>query len=96
MFSIELSCDAHKYLEKLDTQIATRIKEKLKSSLSENPPSSDSKFIARDSYGDSIFRQRIRDYRALYTIKYNDQQFTQDNEISNNTFPSHFNRFWNI
>ena len=67
MYSAELSQNAAKFLSKLDANISSRIKEKLKT-LAQNPVPSDSKFITREN-NDKIFRLRIGDYRALYKIK---------------------------
>ena len=67
MYSVELSQQAQKFLEKLGSQIKERIEEKLKR-LSREPISSDSKFIYRDN-ADKVFRFRIGDFRALYKVK---------------------------
>jgi mRNA interferase RelE/StbE len=67
LYSVELSQNAAKFLDKLDASISNRIKEKLKT-LAHNPVPSDSKFITRDN-NDKIFRIRIGDYRALYKLK---------------------------
>ena len=67
MYSVELSQNAAKFLEKLDINISNRIKEKLKT-LAANPVPSDSKFITREN-NDKVFRIRMGDYRALYKLK---------------------------
>ena len=67
MYSVELSQKADKFLEKLDSSISYRIKERLKR-LGDNPTPNDIKFIGRDM-DDKIFRYRIGDYRALYKVK---------------------------
>ena len=67
MYSVELSQNSSKFLEKLDKHISDRIKERLKL-LSVNPVPSDSKFITRDG-SDKVFRIRIGDFRALYKTK---------------------------
>ena len=67
MYSVELSQNSAKFLEKLDKHISDRIKEKLKS-LSDNPIPSDSKFITRED-NNKIFRTRIGEFRAPYKVK---------------------------
>ena len=67
MYSVELSQNSQKFLEKVNKHIRGRIEERLRK-LGENPVPSDAKFIARDN-GDKIFRYRIGDYRALYKVK---------------------------
>lgn len=67
-YSVELSQDTNKFLDKLDLHIKNRLELGLMK-LKDNPIPSDSKFIDRDENGDKIFRQRIGDYRALYTVK---------------------------
>jgi len=67
VYSVELSQNAQKFLEKLDKHISQRIEDRLRN-LSNNSVPSDSKFIKREG-NDKIFRYRIGDYRALYTIK---------------------------
>jgi mRNA interferase RelE/StbE len=64
---VVLSQRAQKFLEKLDEHISKRIEQRLKR-LEENPIPSDAKFICRDE-GDTVFRYRIGDYRALYKVK---------------------------
>ncbi|HLC58846.1 MAG TPA: type II toxin-antitoxin system RelE/ParE family toxin [Candidatus Nanoarchaeia archaeon] len=68
MYSVYLSQDSQKFLDKLDKSIKERIETKLKS-LANNPVPSDSKFINRDENNEKIFRFRICDYRALYKLK---------------------------
>jgi len=65
---VELSSDSTSFLEKLDNFLRDRIEKRLKN-LTNNPISSDSKFITRDKDGESIFRYRIGNYRALYKVK---------------------------
>lgn len=65
---MELSSDSTSFLEKLDNFLRDRIEKRLKN-LTNNPISSDSKFITRDKDGESIFRYRIGNYRALYKVK---------------------------
>jgi mRNA interferase RelE/StbE len=67
LFSVELSQNAEKFLNKLDKQISERIKARLKK-LGEQQVPSDSKFITKHE-GDMVFRYRIGDFRALYKIK---------------------------
>jgi len=67
LFSVVLSQRAQKFLEKLDEHISKRIEQRLKR-LEENAIPSDAKFICRDK-GDTVFRYRIGDYRALYKVK---------------------------
>lgn len=67
MYSVELSQNSAKFLEKIGMHISDRIKERLKL-LSVNPVPSDSKFITRDG-SDKVFRIRIGDFRALYKTK---------------------------
>ncbi len=66
MYFVDLSQHAQKFLDKLDLHIKNRIENTLKR-LENNPVPSDSKFIGRDG-GEKIFRYRIGDYRALYSI----------------------------
>ena len=73
MFSVHLSEDADKFLEKLDSQTAERIRQRLKR-LGENPFPNDSKFITRDG-NDRVHRFRIGDYRALYKVKDKEDTF---------------------
>lgn len=67
MYSVVLSVNAKKYIDKLNFKINKRIKDKLKN-LKTNPVPSDVKFIGRHE-GEKIFRYRIGDYRALYKLK---------------------------
>ncbi len=66
MYLIELSQRAQRFLDKLDFHIKERIENSLKR-LENNPVPSDAKFIGRES-GEKIFRYRIGDYRALYSL----------------------------
>lgn len=66
MYFIELSQHAQRYLDKLDSHTKERIEKTLKR-LKNNPIPSDAKFIGRES-GEKIFRYRIGDYRALYSL----------------------------
>ena len=66
MYFIDLSQRAQKFLDKLDYHIKERIEKTLKR-LENNPVPSDAKFIGREG-GEKIFRYRIGDYRALYSI----------------------------
>ena len=67
MYFVELSQRVQKYLDKLDSHLKERIESALKR-LENKPVPSDSKFIERDNTGEKIFRYRIGDYRALYSI----------------------------
>jgi len=69
MYSVDLSQRAQKFLDKLDLHIKERIETTLKR-LENNPVPSDAKFIGREG-GEKIFRYRIGDYRALYSINEN-------------------------
>ena len=66
MYSVYLSQYAQRFLDKLDSHIKKRIENTLKR-LENNSVPSDAKFIGRES-GEKIFRYRIGDYRALYSI----------------------------
>ena len=66
MYFLDLSQRAQKFLDKFDSHIKDRIENTLKR-LENNPVPSDTKFIGRES-GEKIFRYRIGDYRALYSI----------------------------
>ncbi len=66
MYFVDLSQRAQKFLSKLDSHIKERIEKTLKR-LENNPVPSDAKFIGRES-GEKVFRYRIGDYRALYSI----------------------------
>ncbi len=72
MYEVHLSQDADGFLEKLDTHISERIKNRLKR-LSDEPHPSDAKFITRDYDGEMLFRYRIGDHRALYKVKENEK-----------------------
>ena len=54
MYEVHLSQNAQKFLDKLDSSIRERIKERLKK-LGENPVPQDSKFIGREN-NEKIFR----------------------------------------
>lgn len=69
MYFVDISQRAQKFLDKLDSHIRERIEKTLKR-LENNPVPSDAKFIGREN-GDKIFRYRIGDYRALYSINEN-------------------------
>ena len=69
MYSVDLSQRAQKFLDKLDSQIKERVEKTLKR-LENNSVPSDTKFIGREN-GEKIFRYRIGDYRALYSIDEN-------------------------
>ena len=60
-----------KFLERLDKHIATRIKEKIESSLIENPVPQNATTITGEQ---GVFRIRIGDFRALYRINYKDKK----------------------
>lgn len=66
MYFVDLSQNAQKFLDKLDSNLKERIEKTLKR-LENNPVPSDAKFIGREG-GEKIFRYRIGDYRALYSI----------------------------
>ena len=66
MYSVYLSQYAQRFLDKLDSHIKKRIENTLKR-LENNSVPSDAKFIGRES-GEKIFRYRIGEYRALYSI----------------------------
>ena len=66
MYSVYLSQHAQRFLDKLNSHIKKRIENTLKR-LENNSVPSDAKFIGRES-GEKIFRYRIGDYRALYSI----------------------------
>lgn len=66
MYAVELSQNAQKFLNKLDSHIKERIENTLKR-LEANPVPSDAKFIGRDS-NEKMFRYRIGHYRALYLL----------------------------
>ncbi|PIO08636.1 type II toxin-antitoxin system mRNA interferase toxin, RelE/StbE family [Candidatus Pacearchaeota archaeon CG10_big_fil_rev_8_21_14_0_10_34_12] len=66
MYFIDISQRAQKFLDRLESDIRKRIENTLKK-LENNPVPSDAKFIGRDK-GEKIFRYRIGNYRALYSI----------------------------
>ena len=66
MYSVDLSQNAHKFLDKLDSHLKERIENTLKR-LENNSVPSDAKFIGREG-GEKIFRYRIGDYRVLYSV----------------------------
>ena len=66
MYFVDLSQNAQRFLDKLDLHISQRIESTLKR-LETNPVPSDAKFIGRDK-GEKVFRYRVGDYRALYTL----------------------------
>jgi len=69
MYSVDLSQRTQNFLDKLDFHIKERIENTLKR-LENNPIPTDAKFIGREG-GEKIFRFRIGDYRALYSINDN-------------------------
>ena len=69
MYFVDLSQRAQKFLDKLDSHIKERIENTLRR-LENNPVPSDAVFIGREG-GEKIFRYRIGDYRALYSIDEN-------------------------
>lgn len=69
MYFVELSQRAQKFLDKFNSHIKDRIEKTLKR-LENNPVPSNAKFIGREG-GEKIFRYRIGDYRALYSINEN-------------------------
>ena len=69
MYFVDLSQRAQNFLDKLDLHIKDRIESTLKR-LENNPVPSDARFIGREG-GEKIFRYRIEDYRALYSINEN-------------------------
>lgn len=71
MYFVDLSQNAQKFLDKLDLHIKDRIEKTLKR-LENNPVPGDAKFIGRES-GEKVFRYRIGDYRALYSINENEK-----------------------
>jgi len=66
MYALNFSNKAKRFLKKLDKHILSRIIDRLEK-LKNNPVPSDAKFIGRES-GEKIFRYRIGDYRALYSL----------------------------
>ena len=71
MYSIEFSNQSKKFLKNLDKHISVRIVERIEK-LKENPYPSDVKFIGREGR-EKVFRYRIGDYRALYSINENNK-----------------------
>jgi len=71
MFSLDFSENAKRFLKKLDKHIYERIINRLEN-LEQNPVPSDAKFIGRDK-GEKVFRYRVGDYRALYTLNEKDK-----------------------
>jgi mRNA interferase RelE/StbE len=71
LYSVEISQQSQKFLEKLDKHIKERIEERLRK-LAQEPVPSDAKFIFRDNT-DKVFRYRIGDFRALYKVKENEK-----------------------
>lgn len=69
MHFVELSQRAQKFVDKLDSHLKERIENTLKR-LENNPVPSDAKFVGREG-GEKIFRYRIGDYRALYSVNEN-------------------------
>jgi len=67
LYSVELSQQSQKFLEKLDNHIKERVEERLRK-LGQAPVPNDAKFIFRDN-NDKVFRYRVGDFRALYKIK---------------------------
>jgi mRNA interferase RelE/StbE len=72
MYEVHLSQQADKYQQKLDKHLRERILNKLRT-LAKNPTPSDTKLVGRNKQGEQIYRLRIGDYRALYSIKENKQ-----------------------
>lgn len=66
MYFVELSQRAQKFLNKVDMHLKERIESSLKK-LESNSIPSDAKFIGREN-NEKVFRFRIGDYRALYSI----------------------------
>ncbi len=66
MYFVDISQNTQRFLDKLDSHISQRIETTLKR-LETNPVPSDAKFIGRDK-GEKVFRYRVGDYRALYTL----------------------------
>ncbi|MBU2458968.1 MAG: type II toxin-antitoxin system RelE/ParE family toxin [Nanoarchaeota archaeon] len=66
MYFVELSQRAQKFLNKVDIHLKERIESSLKK-LESNSIPSDAKFIGREN-NEKVFRFRIGDYRALYSI----------------------------
>ncbi len=66
MYFVDLSQRAQRFIDKLDSNLKERIESILKR-LKDNPIPSDVKFIGREQ-GEKIFRYRIGNYRALYSL----------------------------
>ena len=66
MYEVYFSRRTEKFLGKLNLRTSTRVRNKLKE-LSSTPVPSDSKFIRREDK-EMVFRYRIGNYRALYTV----------------------------
>ena len=60
-----------KFLEKIDKHIAKRIKDKIESTLTENPVPQNTTTIVGEH---GVFRIRIGDFRALYRINYQENK----------------------
>lgn len=71
MYAVHLAPKAEIFLKTRPHNVRARLEERLKR-LSTMPYPSDAKFITRDE-GHKVYRYRIGDYRALYTV-YEDQQ----------------------
>jgi len=71
IYKLAYSCRAQKFLRKLDNLTAERIRARLER-LEITPVPSDAKWITRHN-GESLFRYRIGDYRALYKVKEDEQ-----------------------
>jgi len=66
MYCIELSQNAQKFLDKINSELKNRIEKTLKR-LELNPVPSDAKFLGRQN-NEKIFRYRIGKYRVLYLV----------------------------
>ena len=66
MYKIDIARSADRFLDKLDKATRTRIEAALKR-LEHRPIPNDAKVIGREA-GEQLFRYRIGDYRALYTV----------------------------
>lgn len=71
MYQVHLSQRVDKFLQKLDKHISVRITERLKN-LAAIPIPSDAKFISREG-NEKVFRYRVGDFRALYTVDDNNK-----------------------
>jgi len=65
---VTLSVRARKFLEKLTADARHRVEARLKR-LAQNPVPQDAKFLGRDDLGERVFRYRVGEYCALYTLK---------------------------